>query len=184
MEITERIDKLEARLQAERDSIEWERFENVLLHESTANEEMKLVAVVRDIERIQICRDFVKEFGEAIEISCSENFSLIIRPCLCERQVGVRAQFVLNPETENFLYNHVYDSHSDLRGWFNTLCRNMAFGFRGAPGLMHNLWMSDVKRVMLYYNGPRAEGLYRMIDEYLKTIAESRPGPVIDDDED
>lgn len=143
-------------------------------------DKMKILDVMRDIAKTEWCEDFVKKYGEEIRIPCGKDFTLIIDPWLERRKVGIYGTFVLNSGMHSFLYDHVYDSHSDLGEWFDELCQNLLFGIQDAPVLTQNI--NDVERTVEYYKGEKAKKLYTMIENYLKFLIEANPQTVDDFD--
>lgn len=143
-------------------------------------DKMKILDVMRDIAKTEWCEDFVKKYGEEIRIPCGKDFTLIIDPWLCRKKVGIYGTFVLNSGMEDFIYNHVYDSHSDLGEWFDELCQNLLFGIQDAPVLTQNI--SDIDGTVEFYKGEKAQKIYRMIDNYLKFLIEANPKSVNDFD--
>lgn len=141
---------------------------------------MEILDVMRDIERAEWCEEFVRKYGEEIRITCGESFSLIIDPWLHRKSTGVYGTFVLNAGMEDFLYSHLFDSHSDLGEWFDELCQNLFFGIHEAPIMTQNI--SDIEKAIGFYKGKKAKRVYVMIDSYLNFLIEANPESVDDFD--
>ena len=141
---------------------------------------MEILDVMREIERTEWCEEFVRKYGEEIMIPCGESFSLIIDPWLHRKSTGIYGTFVLNADMEDFLYSHLFDSHSDLGEWFDELCQNLFFGIHEAPILTQNI--SDIERTVEFYKSEKAGRVYVMIDDYLKFLIEANPESVDDFD--
>lgn len=131
------------------------------------------------IAKTEWCEDFVQKYGEEIRIPCGKDFTLIIDPWLCRKKVGIYGTFVLNSGMEDFMYTHVYDSHSDLGEWFDEMCQNLFFGIQDAPVLEH---ISDIDGTVEFYRGEKAQKVYEMISAYLKFLIEANPLSVDDYD--
>ena len=143
-------------------------------------DKMEILDVMRDIEKTIWCGDFVAKYGWEIRIPCGKDFTLIIDPWLRRKEVGIYGTFVLNAGMEDFMYNHVYDSHSDLGEWFDEMCQNLFFGIQDAPVLTQNI--SDIDGTVKFYKGEKAQKVYEMISAYLKFIVEANPLSVDDYD--
>ena len=143
-------------------------------------DKMEIHQVMLDLVKLERCEEFVEKYGEEIRIPCTNDFTLIIEPNLYKRNVKVSGYFVLNSGMHNFLYDHVYDSHSDLGEWFDELCQNLLFGIQDAPVLTQNI--NDVERTVEYYKGEKAKKLYTIIENYLKFLIEANPKSVNDFD--
>ena len=141
---------------------------------------MEVIDLMREIERTEWCEEFVQQYGEEIMIPCGENFSLIVDPWLHRKSTGVYGTFVLNAGMEDFLYSHLFDSHSDLGEWFDDLCQNLFFGIHSAPVLTQNI--SDIERAVEFYKGEKTKRVYAMIDSYLNFLIEANPESVDDFD--
>lgn len=141
---------------------------------------MEILDMMREIERTEWCEEFVRKYGEEIRIPCGESFSLIIDPWLRRKSTGVCGTFVLNSDMEDFLYSHLFDSHSDLGEWFDEMCQSMFLGIHGAPILTQNI--SNIERAVEFYKSEKAGMVYMMIDDYLQLLIEANPESVDDFD--
>ena len=146
------------------------------------DQKMAMLQAERNIESAKEIEIFYCMYGRHIEIPCTNKFTMYIEPALGGDSTCIRAEFVMTSETEAFLYDHVYNSHSMLHNWFTELLGDLLFAYADMPNI-DRIRLDDIEKIDAYFQSDKMKRLFSLVDQYIDGFIESQKQYIVAPDD-
>lgn len=146
------------------------------------DQKMAMLQAEKSIESAKEIAVFYRMYGRYVEIPCTDKFTMYIEPALGGGNTCIRAEFVMTSETEAFLYDHVYNSHSMLHNWFTDLLGDLLFAYADMPNI-DCIHLDDLEKIDAYFQSGKMKRLFSIIDQYIDNFVESQKRYIVAPDD-